>query len=241
MQLHFHGVGAAFHPAMGNNGAFFAHGDDLYLIDCGDTAFRRVSAAGLFAKYPGAVTVLLTHTHADHCGSLGTLCLYAAEVLRRPVTVVHPDMERARALLTLFGARGDQYRLLADFDARGVRAIPAPVRHVVTMPAYAYWIEANGETIWYSGDSGDVSEEAIAGVRAGRVARAYQDAAVFAGQPPANPAHAPLTLLTEKIEPALRGRFTLMHFNRDFRQEARALGFDCAEIDPVFDVKEIEK
>lgn len=233
MRLRFHGTGAAFNPAFGSNGAFFAHGEDLYLIDCGESAFARLHAADLFSLYPGQITVLLTHKHADHCGSLGTLCLYAAAKLRRTITVVHPD-ERVRTLLSICGAREDQYRLIPALDERGVRATPVPVRHVPSIPAFAFYLEAGGETVYYSGDAGELPDEVVLGVREGRIARAYQDAAYFDGTPPPNPVHAPLPALTAQISPAIRGRFTLMHMNRDYRAEARALGFDVAERDPLF-------
>ena len=45
---------------------------------------------------------------------------------------------------------------------------------------------------------------------------------------PEHPAHRPFALLCERIRPALRDRVTVMHFNRDFRQQAQDAGFRCA-------------
>ncbi len=233
MQLRFLGTGAAFYPALGNNGAFFACGDDLFLIDCGETAFSTLMRADLLPRYPGAITVLLTHLHADHCGSLGTLALYAAQVLGRPLTIVHPDAERLYTLLELMGARREQVRLLSALDERGVRATPGPTRHAPSMPAYAYLLSMDGETVYYSGDSGELPEDIIGGVREGRIIHAYQDTFIY-DKAPDSPPHVPLAELAARLEPALRSKFTLMHVNRDFRAEAEALGFAWAERDAIF-------
>ena len=75
MDLQFLGIGAAFNPAFGNTSACFQKDGTLYLLDCGSTVFgallERKAMQG--AK---RIVVLITHLHADHVGSLGTLISY---------------------------------------------------------------------------------------------------------------------------------------------------------------------
>lgn len=235
MQLHFLGTGSAFNPLMGNNGAYFARGKDLYLLDCGETAFYLLMRAGLLEEYTGSLTVALTHTHADHCGSLGTLALYAAERLGRPLTIVHPH-EQAKTLLALMGVRDTQYRMLPALDEKGIKITPRGIRHIA-MTAYAFLLNDGEETIYYSGDSAVLPEDIIEGVRSGHVARVYQDVSFYDGPAPENPPHLPFSTLLDAVEPALRGRFVIMHMNRDFRADAAAHGFAYAERGPFLIVR----
>lgn len=233
MQLRFYGTGAAFNPALGSNGAIFAHGEDLYLLDCGESAFHTLMRAGVLDGTAGQITVLLTHLHSDHCGSLGSLCLYAAERLNRPATVVHPS-EQARALLGLMGVAEDKYRLVSSLDERGVKVTPMPVRHL-QMTAFGYLLEDGEETVYYSGDAAEIRPEIIEAAKAGRIDRVYQDVSALDGPPPENPTHLPLSVLKALVSGPLRSKFHLMHYNRAYRAEAEGLGFSCVSRDPMFD------
>ena len=42
MNLRFLGKGSAFYPVYGNTGAYMLYGKELYLLDCGETAFERL-------------------------------------------------------------------------------------------------------------------------------------------------------------------------------------------------------
>ena len=233
MQLFFIGTGSAFNPTLGNTSAYFMRGADLYLIDCGATLFNDLIQRRFIKTLSGSITVVLTHMHADHCGSLGTLALYAAEVLGRPITVVHPN-EQVRTLLSLMGVAENQYRLVPSLSERGIAATPRPVQHVSTIPAYAYLLEDEEETIYYSGDAREIPGDILESLRTGRIARVYQDAAYLPGGTPPGFAHMSLSALADLVEPALRSKFTLMHFNTDFAAEAFHEGFTCAEIDRYF-------
>lgn len=232
MQLRFLGIGAAFYPALGNTGAFFTRGDDLFLIDCGETAFSKLMRAKVLERYPGRITVLLTHLHADHCGSLGTLALYAAEVLKRPLTIVHPH-EEVRTLLSCMGAKRDQYTLVDAYNEGGLSARPVPSPHIPHVPAFSFFITDEVGTYFYSGDNSVLNEEALHGLREGRIAHIWQEVSQF-DTLPALPPHLPFETLCRLVKPALRSRFTLMHFNCDFREEALTEGFGVAQIDPIF-------
>ncbi|MDR0929398.1 MAG: MBL fold metallo-hydrolase [Oscillospiraceae bacterium] len=227
MALTFLGVGGAFNPEMGNNSAYFIREKHLYLLDCGELVFGELMRRGLLKDISG-LTVLLTHLHADHCGSLGTLFSYANALLGITPTLVHPG-NGAPALLSLMGVAASRYKLLPSLDEGDVTAAPVPVRHSEGMAAYAYLITMDGETIYYGGDAGDPpSPEVLGGLRSGSIARAYLDVSDFGGNPPENPGHLPLSVLAAIAEPALRERITLMHLNRDYRAQAESMGFQMA-------------
>ena len=90
MDIKFLGIGAAYYPAWGSNSAFFMLEDHLYLLDCGETSFQRIVSRPELAICAG-VTVLVTHLHADHIGSLSTFAAYCLQVLKKKICIATPD------------------------------------------------------------------------------------------------------------------------------------------------------
>lgn len=233
MDLRFIGIGAAFAPALGNNSAFFSIGMDLYLIDCGEQVFSRLIAARLLERYPSKLTVILTHTHADHFGSLGTLCLYCGAVLGKQVTVVHPN-PAVDNLLAMVGVSGMDYTRVEAIEGPELTVTPMATRHAAGLCAYAYHITDAHATLYYSGDTVEFPEDVLAGLKDGTIERAYQDVMLATVQGDKHPPHLLYSELVPLIAPSLRERITLMHLNKDFRAQAIAEGFQCAEVDPLF-------
>ena len=221
-QLRFLGVGSAFNAALGTNSAFFHYDGNLYLLDCGETVFERALHANLL---DGAkeITVLITHLHSDHVGSLGTLLGYCYFILKKPATVVCPNPQLVE-LLQLMDIAPHQYRLLSALDEGGVRAVPLPAKHG-GLVAHSYEITADGETIFYSGDTSELPETLISDVASGRVARAYVDCM----DAPESAGHMVMSRLEALVPAALRVKFTAMHLNCDYADKVKALGFACAK------------
>ena len=89
MDLHFLGRGAAFNPKEGNNSAYFIENDTLFLIDCGENIFEKIILNDILNSINN-VNVLITHTHSDHIGSLGTLIMYCYYVLQKKLNIIIP-------------------------------------------------------------------------------------------------------------------------------------------------------
>ena len=220
-QLRFLGVGSAFNAALGTNSAFFYREGNLYLLDCGETVFERALKAGLLERAKG-IYVLITHLHSDHVGSLGTLLGYCYFILKAPATVVCPNPQLVD-LLRMMDIVPRQYRLLPSLDEGGVRAAPVPAKHGGLI-AYSYEISADGETVFYSGDTSELPETLVADVAGGRIARAYVDCT----DAPQSAGHMVLSRLEALVPAALRAKFTAMHLNCDYADKVKALGFACA-------------
>lgn len=236
MKLCFLGIGSAFRPDLGNTGAFFARGNEIFLLDCGEQAFARLYVSGILQKYTGRITIALTHLHADHCGSLGTLVLYAANVLGRTARIVHPEVENVHTLLSLMDAGEHQYEVVPLLDTPPLRMLPFPAQHAPAIPAYSYWLEDETERIYYSGDNAVLPQVVPEGLAAETVDHAYIDVNVF-NAPPASPVHLPFATLCEQVPTSLRAKCTLMHVNEDFAVLATREGFSLAKIDPAFATK----
>lgn len=222
--LLFLGAGSAFNASLGNNSAFFRREEKLYLLDCGETVFSRLLLCGLLTPQT-RVTVLLTHLHGDHCGSLASLCLYCCDILHCPATVVYPESE-IREWLRVMGVGAEKYRHLTFLDEDGISA-KAQSAHHGAMRAFSYELSADGERFFYSGDTAELPPTLLCDLASGRLGRAYLDAMDMRGGP-AGCMHLSLGALAGVIPPALRPRCTLMHLNADYTRQANALGFDCA-------------
>ena len=89
MKLHFLGRGAAFYPAFGNTNAYFTEDNDLFFLDFGESAFEKAVRLLDLKSYRN-IYVLLTHLHADHAGSLASLCSYTHLVLGLTIRISSP-------------------------------------------------------------------------------------------------------------------------------------------------------
>ena len=124
MELNFTGKGSAFYPPFKNTGAYMLSGKALYLIDCGETMFdvlyHKLDLASIEDVY-----VILTHMHADHVGSLGTLISYFYCLFNKAIHVVYPQ-ETIKQLLTLEGITplGYHYHETLPENPAGLTAVP---------------------------------------------------------------------------------------------------------------------
>lgn len=158
--LTFIGRGAAFNPAEGNNSAYFRSGSQLLLIDCGENVFTRLVTGKLLDGIT-EVTIVISHLHSDHCGSLGTFVHYCIYALGCKPTIALPAdpeyREQVTTLLTLFAAPPDCYHLVSDSDVSGFAGVRSiryiPTFHAPLLKCYSFSIETENGLIFYSADT----------------------------------------------------------------------------------------
>jgi len=226
MELTFLGAGSAFNPGMGNTSAYFLAGERLVLLDCGETVFSLIKDLPAY-RACNEILVLVTHLHADHVGSLGSLISYSYYVARKSVAVAHPSDSIVR-LLDLLGVDHAAYGFLpwragepADLGG-GLAATPIEVEHVPAMRCFGYLISDGAERTWYSGDARTIPAEIIEGLKNGSIGRIYQDTGNKGRE---DPTHASLAYLEAVIPPSLRSRVICMHLDYDYRELLREKGF----------------
>ena len=139
---------------MGNTSAWFEMDGCLFLVDCGETVYELLMKRSNLREYR-QIYVLLTHLHADHVGSLGSLISYNYCILGRKICVIHPRATVVE-LLRLMGIKDEFYNYYQELpeDAGCLRAEPVPVEHADNMDCFGYILEAEGMRIYYSGDAG---------------------------------------------------------------------------------------
>lgn len=209
--LSFLGIGAAFCPALGNTSACFQKDGTLYLLDCGSLVFAELLKRDVLRDAKRLV-VFITHAHADHTGSLGTLLSYCHHVHPLPVTVVHPDA----ALQTLLDANGisrNRYVFCGVSSYRDANVCAAffPVPHTEKLACFGITVGDGEETVYYSGDAARLPEPVWNDFLAGKIARVYQDAAL--GAAANHPAHGSYDGFAAACPAALKVRFFPIHWD----------------------------
>jgi Cft2 family RNA processing exonuclease len=231
MKLEFLGSGAAFNPIMENSNAYFLAGKRFFLLDCGETAFGRIWNLPAYTESE-EVVALITHLHADHVGSLGSLISYSYYVMGKPVTVAHP-LETIVRLLDLLGIDRACYRFrkLGRSEAEdlggGVSAKALLVDHVPNMTCFGYLVSDGAESVYFSGDAKSLPAEVLEGLESGEIDRAYQDTS---NTPSDHPAHATLSYLESIIPERLRGKVYCIHLDYDYRDLLIRKGFRVVNI-----------
>lgn len=225
MNLNFLGKGSAFYPLYGNTGAYMRFKDQLYLLDCGETAFdtlyRREDLDTISHIY-----VLLTHLHADHVGSLGTLISYYYCLHGIQVTVIHPEPTIIQ-LLTLEGITPKGYHYLQTLpeNKAGITAVPIPVKHAEDMKCYGYILSDGRECIYYSGDAAEVPESVRADFLGGMISRLYQDTSTHPSD-----SHCFYEKLEQWFPEEVRHRIYCMHLDSPCEPLLRSKGFRIVDV-----------
>ena len=156
--LRFFGRGSAF--ADQHNSAFFISGNDLVMLDCPASAFQKAKRMNLLNF--DNIYVLVTHTHGDHSGGVGTMLQYVwfASAEQKQLTVVAPS-EEVKAdlnyvLKTAEGCDKEWFRIItADqlHEEWFVSAIQTPHADQLKNKCFGYQLRIRGKNVVYTGDT----------------------------------------------------------------------------------------
>lgn len=155
--LKFFGRGSAF--ADEHNSAFFVHDNDLILIDCPATTFQKIKKMKGLSEFEN-IFILVTHTHGDHSGGLGTMLQYVWFVLNKKVTVVAPS-EQVKSdlnmlLMQIEGCEERWFNITTTNKLNKDWLISAvATTHVIPLisKCFGYHLRINNTDVVYTGDS----------------------------------------------------------------------------------------
>lgn len=222
----FLGSGSAFNPLLGNTSAYFVRNNQLFLIDAGEIVFRKLYEMKLLERYQD-IYVIITHTHADHVGSLPSVISYSYFVLGKKVKIIHPERSLTK-LLEMMGITSDAYELLTDETnlIGDIKIKAISVKHADNIRCYGYVLESGDEQVYYSGDSYEVPEVIVEEFFAGKIQTIYQDTAEFSSD---HLSHCPLSTLEEIFPVEMRKNIYCMHFLNDFHKKIEEKGFQYVQ------------
>ena len=162
MKLNFLGTGNAFNPNIGNTSAYFIDKNELFLIDCGESVYRAIINAGVLTNAKD-IHLMITHTHSDHVGSLGTLVLYLYWVIGKTLKIILPAntayINDIRTLLSIFGCLPEMYKIKTpeDYDAKYKKFETIRYVHTDHCPelnqTFGLIFESKDDLTYYSGDT----------------------------------------------------------------------------------------
>lgn len=225
MQLTFLGKGACFYPNFHNTSAYFVHNNNLILLDCGETVYGRLMEKEDIDKYK-QIYVIITHMHADHVGSLGSLLSYCACILKRKIVVVYPE-KTICDLLTLMGIAPEFYSYKKELGSliEGVKINPIEVEHASDMKCYGYEIETEKTHFYYSGDAANLPNDILKDFIDRKITDIYQDTSTHDSE---HPFHMYFGKLEELIPTELRKFVHCMHLDCDCCADLKKKGFSVA-------------
>lgn len=226
MKLNFLGKGAAFFPEYGNTVAYMIEGENLFLLDCGTTTYELLHG-NLDLNSFKEIYVLITHLHADHVGSLGSLISYCQCVLKKQIYVIHP-IDTINQLLKMQGIDPSFYIYKTELplNSSQIKAKEIEVFHATDMKCFAYLLEQGGEVIYYSGDANDISDEIVKGLCEGEIHKIYQDTSTHDVE---NPSHCYYGKLEKKIPLQYRDKVYCMHLDCECDEMLKEKGFRVVE------------
>ena len=161
MELNFIGRGAAFNVLEGNTNAYFVENEKLFMVDCGETMFEAIRKRGILNDVK-EVYVLVSHTHSDHCGSLGSFGLYCQYVLGTKLKIIVPHNEAyiftLKTLMTLFGNTENAFEFIYEEEIDGKFEAFDSVRYDLTKHAFeltchSFIFETKNGGVFFSADT----------------------------------------------------------------------------------------
>lgn len=233
-EIKFLGIGSAFNTKLCSNSCYIKENDSLILIDCGGTVFEKLQKLNILDGIKN-LHIIITHTHPDHVGSLGDLIFYAHFYLHIKANIYFPENSLMCSFLSNIGVESNLYYLnsliesdINDPNFSNVHIEFIHVPHVDTIPSYGFIIKINEKSIYYSGDSSDISEEIINKLKNQEIQRVYQDTC---GLDYDGNAHTSIRKLKERVPQELRYRVYCMHLDKSITtEEIEDSGFNVASL-----------
>ena len=220
MDLNFTGRGAAFNVKEGNTNAFFIENEKLFLVDCGETMFASLVKKNILSQVK-EIYVLVSHTHSDHCGSLGSVGLYCQFVLNTKLKIIVPHNDEYVAdldkLMKIFGNTEKAYEFLYEEEIDGVFEAFSSVRYELTLhdymlTCYSFVFETPKGGVFYSADT-RTTENILRFIKNhAHIDRMYMEVTDLNVS---GDIHLNIDALTEVIPMDLRNKIWMMHLRAD--------------------------
>ena len=236
MDLKFLGRGSAFNPKEGNNSAYFIENNQLFLIDCGESIFKSLIENNVLENIE-TINLMITHTHSDHIGSLGSLVMYSFYTLGKPLNIILPmdakHLPNIEKILDGFGCLKSMYNFVLEKTFDNKYEMFQNIRYIETLHcdelnSYSLLFSTSKGIVYYSGDTREINTVKTL-INSGQlIDKIYIDTttANFPGN-----VHLYIEILKNEIPEELKKHVYCMHLNNnECIEKANEYGFNVVQI-----------
>lgn len=238
MEIKFLGRGSAHNVEEGNTSAYFLDNNELFLIDCGEDAFSKLKKKDLLDN-SSKIHILLTHTHSDHIGSIGSLITYCYYKLNKTVNIILSKNENheleVKRVLDGFAVKSNMYNIVyPDIYENAYETFKSinyiKTEHSALLSCFGIIFETKEGSIFYSGDTSEIDLIKVLLKKPKKFYRMYLDMC----DDPDNAVHMYIEDLNEVVPDNFKNRVYVMHFNsKTCIKKALDYGFNIVEVETV--------
>lgn len=166
-RLRFIGTGGCFSKKNINNAAYLKENGHLILFDCGETIFHQILKEDIINESINRIDVIITHFHADHVGSLGSLIFFTRFKKVKDVNVIFPDVKMLNTFLDISGIDRNLYYGRKPSDMEYFLKEYAQLHgdivndEIIPMPSFGYHLKFKEYNFFYSGDTCIINEDIV--------------------------------------------------------------------------------
>lgn len=166
-RLRFIGTGGCFSKKNINNAAYLNENGHLILFDCGETIFHQILKEDIINESINRIDVIITHFHADHVGSLGSLIFFTRFKKVKDVNVIFPDVKMLNTFLDISGIDRNLYYGRKPSDMKYFLKEYAQLHgdvvndEIIPMPSFGYHLKFKEYNFFYSGDTCIINEDIV--------------------------------------------------------------------------------
>lgn len=216
--LKFLGNGSAFNYESFNTAAYIDLGEDLILIDVGESICNELIKHHLLENRKN-VYILITHTHSDHIGSLEPLLYYNYNFLKTNFQVFYKKRCNLHKLLCLTGIDFKFKVYPFPKELSGFKLDYVEQKHIPGSYGFFFY---GKENFFFSGDTSVINQRAVEELKSGKLDYLYHEVS-FSG----SKIHTQIEKLEETFPKEIRNKVYLMHFeNKEDIEKVKALGFN---------------
>lgn len=221
--LKFLGIGSSFAVKNENTSAFYIDKGTLNLFDCGESIFKVAKEKNIFNDV-NSVNIFLTHTHSDHCGSLGTLVFYLEAIgfTNKNICIYYPNKNLFKKLMNVFGLNKSDCQLMyqkKDFKKVNIEFYQ---QHHYNCYSYGYLFTVSGKHYYFSGDTNELLPVILEKLLNNEIEKLYVDTRLYES----NSYHIGFEDIKKLIPREFRHKVVCMHLKDDFDEnEIKKEGF----------------
>lgn len=166
-KLNFIGTGGCFSKNNTNNSAYLNENGHIILFDCGETVFHQILNLNIIDENIKRIDIIITHFHADHVGSLGSLIFFSRYKKIKEVNVIFPNINILNTFLDISGIERSLYNGKKprdmDYYLKEYTQLHGDVinNEIIPMPSFGYYLKFKDYNLFYSGDTCIVNEEIV--------------------------------------------------------------------------------